>query len=129
MDADRVGQRHPIEFPTLVLDGPPIKLDDECLRVKVNAADIPDITVEHVFVVVVLGLHHLVPDAKTFAKALSADDELRSEVAAYEEVVAGLAEAVPEQAPPEGLRDRILREARSEGFLVAKSPDGVRIPL
>ena len=51
---------------------------------------------------------------ETFAKALSADDELRGEVAAYEEVVAGLAEAVPEQAPPQGLRDRILKEARAE---------------
>ncbi len=51
---------------------------------------------------------------ETFAKALSSDDELRGEVAAYEEVVAGLAEAVPEHAPPPGLRDRILEEARSE---------------
>ena len=53
-------------------------------------------------------------ERETFETALTADDELRGEVAAYEEVVAGLADAVPQHAPPQGLRERILEEARSE---------------
>ena len=63
MDADGVGQSHLTEFPKLVLDWLVVKLDDEFLRVGVNATDVTGITVENFFVVVVVGLQQLITDA------------------------------------------------------------------
>ena len=43
------------------------------LRVGVNTTDVTDITVENFFVVVVVGLHHLVTDAIGEAKTFDED--------------------------------------------------------
>jgi anti-sigma-K factor RskA len=53
-------------------------------------------------------------EARAFEEHLAGCDECRAIVASFRDVAAALAHAVPEAAPPSGLRERILERVRSD---------------
>ncbi len=62
VDRRGVGRYHLVQFVKIVANIPLVEADDDFPFIGVDGRDHADVPVEHILVVVVLGLHHLVPE-------------------------------------------------------------------
>ena len=72
VDRDRIGQGDLVQLPEVVLNQPFVEAHCDLLLDGINALDDPDVAVEHVLVVVVLGLDDLVADLEPPSEPLDA---------------------------------------------------------
>src|SRR6516165_6647632 len=70
MDCDGVGQRQLVQFVEMVKYIPPLEANYRFALLGINAENLADVPVEHLLVVIVLGLDHLVSQPELPAEAL-----------------------------------------------------------
>ena len=63
VDGGGVGEHNLVQLTELIDNLPAVEIDQDLCFTCVDCGDEPDVTVEGVFLVVVLNLHHLVTDA------------------------------------------------------------------
>ena len=71
MDRDRVREGDFVEFAEIVNHLALIEPDRDRALHRINRSDLPDVPIEHVLVIIVLGLDHLVPWPELPAKLLN----------------------------------------------------------